>query len=368
MTFLDFEEARAMARRRLPRGIFEYIDRGTEAETALARGRAALDDVTLVQRVLTGTPPDPTVSLFGRQLPLPLIMAPTAFAGLVRHRGDIGLAKAARAAGIPFSVATEAVVAVEDVAREAGGDLWFQLYMWEGRENWQRLLDRARDCGIDTLFFTVDTPVFPKKVFNIRNGFGLPMKFGWRNMADVATHPRWTADVLGRSLLQGGLPRFAHYPPAARRSVLGRGGVSLSHKPGLSWDDAKAVRDYWPGKLVLKGIMHPDDALCAQKTGADGIVVSSHGARNFDSTVAPITMLPAIRKAVGPDFPLLADSGVRTGADVLKLMLAGADVVLLGRAMLYALAADGERGAANMIAIIAEELAQAKAFSPVRLQ
>lgn len=362
MTFLDFSEARTMARRRLPRGIFEYIDRGTEAETALARGRAALDDATLIQRVLTGPPPDPKVTLFGRQLPLPLIMAPTAFAGLVRHRGDI-LLEAARAAGIPFSVATEAVVAVEEIAREAGGELWFQLYMWEGLENWQRLLDRARACGIDTLFFTVDTPVFPKKVFNIRNGFGLPMKFGWRNIVDVGTHPRWAADVLGRALLQGGLPRFAHYPPAARKSILG-GGASLPHQAGLSWDHAKAVRDYWPGRLLLKGILHPDDAVLAQEMGADGVVVSSHGARNFDSTVAPITMLPAIRAAVGPNFPLLADSGVRSGSDVLKLLLAGADAGPLGRAMLYALAADGATGAAGMIAIIGEELAKAESFSP----
>ncbi len=368
MEFLDFAEARAMARRRLPRGIFEYIDRGTEAETALSRNRAALDAFTLVPRVLTGSPPDPAVVLFGRRLPLPLIIAPTAFAGLVRHRGDILLARAARSAGVPFSVATESVVSVEDVAHEAGGALWFQLYMWQGQENWQRLLDRVLACGIDTLLFTVDTPVYAKKVFNIRNGFGLPMKFGLRNVMDVARHPRWAADVMGRSLLAGGLPRFAHYPPAARRSILGRGGPSLRHQPGLNWDHARTLRDRWPGTLILKGLLHPEDAVMAREIGADGVVVSSHGMRNFDSTIAPIDVLPAIRAAVGSEFPLLADSGVQSGSDVLKLLIAGADAVLLGRAMLYALAADGQAGAARMIALIASELSAAQSFSPHRME
>lgn len=367
MDFLDFAEARAMARQRLPRGIFEYIDRGTEAETALSHNRAALDAYRLVPRMLTGAPPDPAVTLFGRRLPLPLIMAPTAFAGLVRHRGDIQLARAARATGIPFSIATESVVSLEDIARDAGGTLWFQLYMWEGRENWQRLLDRALASGIDTLFFTVDTPVFPKKVFNIRNGFGLPMKFGLRNVLDVGAHPRWAADVLGRAILSGGLPRFANHPPAARPSILGRGGSSMPHQPGLSWDHARAIRDHWPGTLILKGLLHPEDAVMARDLGADGIVVSSHGMRNLDSSVAPIEMLPAIRRAVGPGFPLLADSGVQSGSDVVKLLLAGADAVLLGRAMLYALAAGGQAAAERMIVLLASEISDTRSFAPERV-
>lgn len=365
MAFLDFSEARAAARQRLPRGIFEYIDRGTEAETALARNRAALDDIRLVPRVLTGPAPDPAVTIFGQQLPVPLIMAPTAFAGLVRYRGDVLLAQAARAVGIPFSIATESVVSVEEVANEAGGCLWFQLYMWEGRENWQRLLDRALACGIDTLFFTVDTPVFPKKVFNTRNGFGLPMKFGLRNVWDVATHPRWACDVMGRSLLAGGLPRFAHYPAAAQASILGRKGATMRHQPGLSWDHARAVRDYWPGQMLLKGILSPQDAVIARDMGVDGVVVSSHGMRNFDSTISPVEILPLIRAAVGPDYTLLADSGVQRGSDILKMLLAGADAVMLGRAMLYALAAGGTEGAVRMVELLSAELSAAMNFAPL---
>lgn len=363
MSFLDFHEARLQARQRLPRGIFEYIDRGTERETALSHNRAALDRVRIVPRVLQGAAVrELGVEIFGRRLPFPFLAAPTAFAGLVRHRGDVLLAAAARDAGIPFCVATESVVSVEEVAAGAGGDLWFQLYMWEGQEDWRRLLDRAAACGVDTLFFTVDTPVFPKKVFNVRNGFGLPVRFGVTNVLDVAAHPRWAADVLGRSLLRGSLPRFAHHPRAAETSILGRGVPPMRHQQGLSWDHVRQVRDRWKGNLVLKGILAPEDARLALEHGADGIVVSSHGGRNFDSTAAPIDCLPAIREAVGPDTVLFADSGVQNGSDILKLLRAGADAVLLGRAMLYALGAGGREGVASMLGIIKAELDMAMAF------
>lgn len=368
MSFLDFQEARLAARRRLPRGIFEYIDRGTERETALAHIRASLDRARIVPRVLQGAATrDLGVDIFGRRLPFPFMGAPTAFAGLVRHRGDVLLAAAAREAGIPFCVATESVVSVEEVSEAAGGDLWFQLYMWEGDRDWRRLLDRASACGVDTLFFTVDTAVFPKKVFNVRNGFGLPMRFGVRNVVDVMTHPAWAADVLGRSLLAGALPRFAHHPRAAETSILGRGVPPMRHRQGLSWEHVRQVRDCWKGNLVLKGILAVEDARMAVGHGVDGIVVSAHGGRNFDSAVAPIDCLPAIRDAVGAKLTIFADSGVETGADVLKLVNAGADAVLLGRAMLYSLAAAGQAGAASMLEIIRSELDMALAFSGMKL-
>ncbi len=364
MTFLDYQEARAAARRHLPRGIFEYIERGTERETALQHNRLALDSVRIVPRVLRDmTQQDVSLSLFGRQHAAPFVIAPTAFAGLVRHRGDIALARAAQHAGIPFTVATEGVVTVEDVVAEAGGDVWFQLYMWEGKDNWKPLVGRAAMAGVDVLIMTVDTPIFPKRVFNVRNGFGLPMRFGPTNIADVLAHPRWALDVLVRSLMAGGLPRFAHHPLAAKASVTGRGVGLMPHQPGLSWQHVAELRDCWKGKLVLKGVLAPEDAVLAKQHGADGIVVSSHGMRNFDSWVAPIDQLPAIRSAVGKEFTVLADSGIQTGSDILKLLRAGADAVMLGRSMLYALASGAQPGVEHMLDILAEEFRAACAFS-----
>lgn len=165
---------------------------------------------------------------------------------------------------------------------------------------------------------------------------------------------------MGRSLLAGGLPRFAHYPLAARASILGRKGATMRHQPGLFWDHTRAVRDYWPGRMLLKGILSPQDAVIARDMGMDGVVVSSHGMRNFDSTISPVEILPLIRAAVGPDYTLLADSGVQRGSDILKLLLAGADAVMLGRAMLYALAAAGTEGAVRMVELLSVELSDCR--------
>ncbi|MCO6050500.1 alpha-hydroxy-acid oxidizing protein [Mesorhizobium sp. RP14(2022)] len=364
MDFLDFEEARQRARRRLPRGVFEYIDRGTEAETAIAENRRALDSARVVPRVLQGEcKRDFSVRLFGREVHTPILVAPTAFAGLVRYRGDVALAKAAAAAGSIFCAATESVVSLEDIVREASGNTWFQLYLWERREDWEDLLDRAEALGIDVLVLTVDTPVFPKKVFNVRNGFGLPMRFGPRNVMDVMSRPVWAADVLGRSLRTGELPQFANYPASGRSSILGRHQQTVRHQPGLSWEHVRQVRSRWKGKLLLKGILSPEDARMAKDHGAEGIVVSSHGMRNFDATVAPIDQLPLVRDAVGDGLTILADSGVQRGSDVMKLLRAGADAVMLGRAMLYALAAGGQAGAERMFSILDQEMRAAAMFA-----
>lgn len=364
MDFLDFDEARRHARRRLPRGIFEYIDRGTEAETALAANRRSLDAARIVPRVLRGDAVSGfSISLFDREIQTPILIAPTAFAGLVRHRGDIALAKAAASAGSIFCAATESVVSLDDIAKGAPEGIWFQLYLWECREAWEALLDRAAHLGIDVLILTVDTPVFPKKVFNVRNGFGLPMRFGPRNVMDVMRHPAWAADVLGRSLRGAGLPKFANHPAHRSQSILGRRMGSVRHQPGLSWEHVRQVRDHWKGKLLLKGILSPEDALLARAYGAEGISVSSHGMRNFDSTASPIEQLPLIREAVGDDFVVLADSGIERGSDVLKLLRAGADAVMVGRALLYGLAAGAQAGAERMLSILDQEMRSAAQFA-----
>ena len=356
-TFLDYREARAQARRRLPRGVFEYIDRGTEAETAMSHNRARFDALRVVPRVLAGgAARDLSADYLGTHRELPFIMAPTAFSGMVRHRGDIALSRAARSLGLPFCVATEGLLSIDEIAAASPAEHWFQIYLWTGEENWRPLLARARDAGVEILVMTIDTPVYPKRTFNQHNGFGLPLRYGPRNIADVLSRPLWAADVLGRALVSGGLPRFAHHPRAAEAPITGRGVPPMTHQAGLNWDHVAKVRASWKGKLLLKGILHPDDARRAVSEGADGVIVSSHGMRNLDISVAPLDMLPALRKALGDKTTILADSGVQRGSDVFKLLHAGADAVLLGRAMLYGLASGGQAGVQAMVDILADEL------------
>lgn len=355
---LNFSELRELAKVRLPRGIFEYIDRGTEGEQALSQHRRTFDTCTITPNVLTGGRQRSLgTELFGQRYALPLIAAPTAFTGLVWYKGEIALAKATEAAGIPYCAATEAVTSLEEVAAAVSGPVWFQLYLWEDEALWKQLLRTAWSCGVRTLVLTVDTPVYAKREFNTRNGFAMPFEFSARNISDVALHPRWTAGVLGRYAANGQLPDFANYPPEYRQDILGRGSpLKMQHKQGLSWDDLRAVRQEWKGNLVVKGILRADDAVRVAEHGADGIVISSHGARNLDSAPPPLTVLESIVNAVGERLVILADSGVQRGSDVFKLLAAGAKAVMVGRAFLYGTAAAGGQGATHAIEILRREL------------
>lgn len=362
---LNFAELRRRARARLPRGIFEYIDRGAEDEVAHRRNRQVFEETRILPRALTGgSPRSLAVELFGRSYPSPVIVAPTAFAGLVWHRGEIALARAAAKAGIVFCAATEAITAVEEIAAASPGELWFQLYLWEREELWRALLEKAWAGGVRTLMVTVDTQVYPKREFNTRNGFGVPFRFGLRNTLDVALHPRWALGVLGRYLAGGGLPNFANYPPAYRQTLLNSRKVpKMRHEPDLGWEHIRKVRDAWRGTLILKGILRPEDALRAAELGAEGIVVSNHGGRILDSAPAPLEVLPAIAAAVGGRLTLLADSGVQRGSDVFKLLAAGAKGVLVGRTFLYGTALGGTAGALKALEILDSELDRVMALS-----
>lgn len=355
---LNYQELRAAAKARLPRGVFEYIDRGTENETGLGHNRQAFERLRLQPRVLTSAPVVSTaIELFGKRLPSPIIVAPTAFAGLVWYKGEIELARAAAAAGIPFCAATEAITAVGEIAASTPGNLWFQLYLWESAELARELVQQAAAVGIDTLVLTVDTPVYANREFNTRNGMGMPFRHSMRGTLDTLTRPRWLTQVLGRYLMGEGAPTFANYPPEYRQTILGGGAkTGLHHRKGLSWEHVAEVRKAWPGKLVLKGILRADDALLAAEHGVDGIVVSNHGARNLDSAVSPMDVLGRIVDAAGDRLVILADSGIQRGSDVLKALALGAQAVMVGRAALYGLAAGGEAGASHALAMLRREL------------
>lgn len=365
MSYLNIADYRQAARRRLPRGIFEYVDRGTEDEVALAGLRAALDGIHLVPRILNDVSAcDLSCTLFGKRLPVPIIIAPTAAAGLLWHDGEAELARAAGKLGIPFCASTQSITSIEDIAARGGGaDLWFQLYVWHDRELTRRLLDRVAATGVSTIVLTADTPVSPKREYNIRNGFNIPIQPSLTGAIDVATHPRWAWRVLGRYLRQGGLPCYANYPdefrqPVTRRIVADR--VRLAEK--LTWDDLRPLRDHWPGKLVIKGILHPQDARKAVELGSDGIVVSSHGGRNLDSAPPPAEIMRDVVAEVGGRTTILVDSGVRRGSDVVKYMALGADAVLVGRAVLYGVAVAGEAGASDCLEILRDEMSRCLAF------
>ncbi|HEV7338281.1 MAG TPA: alpha-hydroxy acid oxidase [Bosea sp. (in: a-proteobacteria)] len=355
---LNVEDARRAARRRLPRGLFEYVDRGAEDEISIDGNRRDLDAVKLAPSVLVDVSQrTQEAEVLGRQQPSPLVIAPTAVAGLVWRDGEIALARAAAAAGIPFCVSTQSITSIERIAAESGAELWFQLYVWKNRERTLALLDRAWAAGARTLVLTVDTAVGPNREYNLRNGFGIPLKPSLRAGIDLALHPRWTFDVLLRSVLALGVPTYAHYPDEFR-TQLGR--VSLSDEMSLAtdvtWEDVALLRKRWQGKLVLKGVLRVDDARKAAEYGADAIVVSNHGARNLDCAPGPVEVLPAIVDAVSDRLSILADSGVRRGADIARFLALGASGVLIGRATLYGVAVAGEAGASRVLDLLRNEL------------
>lgn len=355
---LNVEDARRLARRRLPRGLFEYLDRGTEDEVSIAGNRAGLDAIRLAPFALEDVSQraQDTV-LFGTPQPCPLVIAPTAVAGLMSYDGEVAMARAAKAHGIPFCVSTQSMTSIETIARDSGARLWFQLYVWKNRARTFALLDRAAGAGADTLVLTVDTAVSPKREYNQRNGFGIPLKPSVRAGIDVLCHPRWFADVFLRTLRTTGMPTYAHYPDEFR-TALGRAvvGDEISLATDVSWKDVAALRAHWKGRLILKGILRASDATRAIAHGVDGIVVSNHGARNLDCAPHPAHVLPAIVAAAGGRLTVLADSGVRRGSDIAKYLALGADGVLVGRAPLYGLAAAGTPGASRVIELLRAEL------------
>ena len=354
----DIADLREIARRRLPKGVFEFIDRGNGDEIALANNRAAFDRIKLAPHQLVDTSQrTQEITLFGKRHRMPMAIAPTGSAGLTWFEGEIALARAAKAAGIPFTLATGSMTALERVAAEAGGTLWFQVYMWPDRSLSHGLIERAHKAGYEALMVTVDTPVPPGREYNLRNGMTIPFRFTRRNVTDVLMHPRWLATVLARYLLTSGMPRYENYPTEMKTRITALPmGRSMMVTDSLTWDDLRDIRKRWPHALIVKGLMRPEDAKLAADCGADGVLVSNHGGRAVDSTRAPIEVLPHFVEAAGQRTTVLVDSGFRRGADVVKALALGAKAVLIGRPTLYGTAVAGEIGAARAIEIYRDEI------------
>ena len=363
----NIADLRERARRRLPHGIWEYAERGVEDEGGMARNRAAFDRVTFRPRVLRGVQKvDTSTDVFGSRAAFPLALAPTGAAGLLWHKGDLALARAAATAGVPFTISSASTMDLEQIA-VAGGRLWFQLYLWEDRSLSYAVVDKAHDIGCEALLVTLDMPVPPNREYIHRNGFGTPFKLNARNTLDVLWHPRWLASVMGRYALDGGVPSQANLPDRLRAKVTkGAPPGALFKQDDLDWDGIKELRDRWPGKLVLKGVLHPEDAERALALGADGVVVSNHGGRALDSSIATIDALPEIVSTVGGRMTVMLDSGVRRGSDVIKAVALGAQIVLAGRAPLYGLAAAGEAGVSRALDLLHSEVSRTMAMLGAR--
>ena len=350
----DFERA---ARRRLPRLVHEFVAGGTEDGLSLRANRAAFEQFMLRPRGLAGVAKvSQEVTLWGRRYASPIGVAPMGVAAICRHRCDLEIARAAHAAGIPYVLSGASTEPLEVLQREAAG-IWYQGYLPGDTARIGRLLQRLERAGIEVLVVTCDTPVAGNRENNERNGFSIPFRPSLKLALDGATHPRWLVDVLLRTLLSSGVPRFANLTEEigcaiTREPAEGfRGGREL-----LSWEHVSWLRARWSGRLVIKGIVHPADAREAVGRSVDGIIVSNHGGRQLDGALPPILALEPIAQVVPAGFPLMIDGGFRRGTDVLKALALGARLVFVGRPFLYGAAVAGQAGALRVAEILRTEI------------
>ena len=355
---VSIEDLRQIARRRLPRAIFDFFDGGAEDEVTLRDNRAAFERVRLLPKVLVNVAAvDMKVPLLGQKATIPLAIAPTGGISAGRAGAELALARAAKAFGVPFTLATPAAFTIERVAEEVGGRLWFQLYAVREHEFREKLIARAAAAGYEAMLVTVDLPVSGKRERDPRNGFVTPFNPNWRNSRDVIFKPAWLLEIM-----QHGLPGMANFE-GYKFSSYGKTDIATAvgreMDAALDWEAIKRIRSLWPRKLLLKGVERPEDAERAASIGCDGVVVSNHGGRQLDGASSTLEALPAVARAVGSKITVLLDGGVRRGVDILKARALGAQGVLTGRATLFGVQAGGEAGARRALEILASELQRA---------
>jgi (S)-mandelate dehydrogenase len=354
------EDARRIAQRRLPWMVFDYIDGAAGRETGAARNRAAFDALTLRPRILRNVSTrDLSSSVFGKPTKAPFGISPMGMCNLSGPGADLMLARLAARENVPLGVSTVASTSLETLISAANGNAWFQLYFTGDGTGTFKLVERAKAAGYETLILTVDVPEVGRRPRELRHGFTMPFKIGPKQFIDFAMHPRWSLTSL-----------FSGKPDMANFKMPGYAFDRTESRALADWDTLARLRDMWLGNLVIKGVLDPEDAVKLRDVGVDAIQVSSHGARQLESAPSPISVLPAIRKAVGPDMPLFFDTGLRGGEDVVKSYAQGADFTFLGRVLQFAIAAGGEEGLQQLWDVLRDEtsitLAQIGATSMAR--
>ena len=361
----SIEELRERAKRRLPRAVFDFFDGGAEDEETLRGNRAAYESVRLVPKVLVDVSRiDTSTSILGVPSSLPVAIAPTGGVGFGWPGGDIAIARAAAKNGIPYCLSTSATASIESIASEAPGRLWFQAYIFKRREFTMQLIERARVCGYEGVMITVDLPVGGKRERDFRNDFSLPFRYTMRNLLDFASRPGW-----GLGIARHGMPVMENLIGYTQEAISASGLASVAgrnYDPSFDWDGLNTIRDAWPGKLIVKGVVRPQDAERLAAMGCDAVVVSNHGGRQLDGGLASLDALPAVVRAVGSRVPVMVDGGIRRGAHVVKALALGAQAVLVGRATLYGAAAAGEPGARRALEILREEFVRTMQLCGVR--
>ena len=361
----SIEDLRRAAKQRLPRAVFDFFDGGAEDEITLKDNQAAYKRMRLMPRVLTDVSTiDTRTVILGRHAELPMAISPTGAVGFGWRGGDIAIARAAVAAGIPYTLSSTATASIESIADQAPGRLWFQAYILRNKPFLAALIERARVADYEALVITVDLPVGGKRERDFRNDFSVPFRFTPKNIWDFAQHPRWLSSIVrhGMPVMENlvGLEKQATNASAIASSV-GR-----NYDPSFNWDSLQKIRDSWPRKLIVKGILSPHDAQRVATMGCDAVVVSNHGGRQLDGAVATFDALPAVVRAVDGKIPVLLDGGIRRGSDILKALALGAQGVMLGRATLYGVSAAGEAGASRAITILKDELTRTMQLCGVR--
>ena len=346
---------RAAAKRKLPPFLFHYVDGGAYAEYTLRRNVADLASLALRQRVLRNMSDlSLETQLFGETLSMPVVLAPVGLTGMLARRGEVQAARAADKKGIPFTLSTVSVCPIEEVAPAIKRPMWFQLYVLKDRGFMKNALERAKAAGVTTLVFTVDMPTPGARYRDAHSGMSGP-NANMRRMLQAMTHPFWAWDVglHGKPHDLGNISTYRGHPTGLEDYI---GWLAANFDPSISWKDLEWIREFWDGPMVIKGILDAEDARDAVTFGADGIIVSNHGGRQLDGVLSSARAMPAIADAVKGDLKILADSGIRSGLDVVRMIALGADTIMLGRAFAYALAADGEAGVTNLLNLIDKEM------------
>ncbi len=362
----NVDDLRRIAKRRLPRGVFDYIDGGAEDERTLVENSAAFTRTQFRPRVLrnVGTV-DPGTVILGAAAPIPLVLAPTGFTRIADPEGELAVARAACRAGIPYTLSTLGTRSIEAVRAVSTGRLWFQVYAWRDRARVREMVERARSADYEALVLTVDTAVLGRRERDIRRGFSLPPKIGPGTLVDGALHPSWTWKFVRSEPI-----RFANVTGTDVGD--GTDAVSLADyintqfDPSLSWDDVTWLRSIWPGPIVVKGIQTVADAHLAADAGIDAIALSNHGGRQLDSAPAPFALVGPVADAVGGRLDIICDGGVRRGSDIVKAVAAGATAVMAGRAYLYGLGAAGERGVDHVLRLFDADVRRTMALVGAR--